>query len=135
VIVLDTSFLVAYHNERDQQHAKAVQGMREFLDGRWGTGLLLEYVFLEVMTVLMVRRDHAIAAGVGESLLNAADLEFIPCSDIFIETVKAFAAQRKTQLSFVDIAIAVTAKAKADHQILTFDTEFKRLPGILVYPV
>jgi predicted nucleic acid-binding protein len=134
VIVLDTSFLVAYHNERDQQHAKAVQGMREFLDGRWGMGLLLEYVFLEVVTVLMIRRDHAVAAHVGESLLNAAELEFVPCSDIFIETAKAFAAQRNTQLSFADMAIAVAAKAKTDYQILTFDAEFKKLPETHVYP-
>jgi len=135
VIVLDTSFLVAYHNERDQQHAKAVQAMREFLDdGRWGVGLLLEYVFLEVVTVLLIRRDHAVAANVGERLLNAAELDFIPCSDIFIETTKAFAAQRNTQLSFADMAIAVTARAKADSQILTFDAEFKKLPGIRVYP-
>jgi len=35
--------------------------MGDFLGGRWGKGLL-EYVFLEIVTVLMVRRDPSVAA-------------------------------------------------------------------------
>jgi len=65
VIVLDSSFLIGFYNDRDVHHAKASSLMRDFLDGRWGKGLLLEYVFLEVVAVLLVRTDLATAASVG----------------------------------------------------------------------
>ena len=52
MIILDTSFLVAYHNERDVNHAAAGAIMSRFLTGEWGDGWLLEYVYLEVVTVL-----------------------------------------------------------------------------------
>jgi hypothetical protein len=52
--------------------------------------LLLEYVFLEVVTVLLVRRDLAVATRVGRLLLDAEELEFVPCSDLFLETLQTF---------------------------------------------
>src|SRR5881394_3479495 len=100
--------------------------MRDFLSDRWGKGLLLEYVFLEVVTVLMVRRDISVASRVGEVLLNAAELDFVPCSDLFLETMNAFTAQRQTRLSFVDMAIVTVARTRADRQLLTFDGEFHK---------
>ena len=49
MIVLDSSFLIAFHNERDSHHNAAYGLMERFLAGDWGRGLLLEYVFLEVV--------------------------------------------------------------------------------------
>jgi predicted nucleic acid-binding protein len=46
VIVLDTSFLVAFHNSRDVHHAEARPLMNGLVAGKWGPALLLEYVFL-----------------------------------------------------------------------------------------
>ena len=80
--------------------------MSEFLDGRWGKGLLLEYVYLEVVTVLLMRADAAVAAKAGGDLLESREFEFVPCSELFAETVKSFTAQQQTKLSFTDIAIA-----------------------------
>ena len=54
MIVLDSSFLIRFHNERDAHHSAACVLMEQFLAGAWGKGLLLEYVFLEVVTVLMM---------------------------------------------------------------------------------
>ena len=75
MIVLDSSFLVAYHNSRDVHHEAAAEAMVRFLDSEWGHGLLLEYVFLEVVTVLMVRRGPEVAADVADVLLGARELE------------------------------------------------------------
>lgn len=44
MIVLDTSFLVAFYNSRDVHHAAAVGPMAEIIDNRYGTALLPEYV-------------------------------------------------------------------------------------------
>ena len=65
MIVLDSSFLIGYYNERDSHHQAALTLMDRFLAGEWGRGLLLEYIFLEIVTVLLVRRDYAVATRAG----------------------------------------------------------------------
>jgi hypothetical protein len=64
---------------------------------------LLEYVFLETMTVMMVRRDA------GRTLLAVTKLDFIPCSEHLASTFDTFPAQTGTRLSFTDAAVAVFA--------------------------
>jgi predicted nucleic acid-binding protein len=134
VIVVDSSFLIAFHNDRDSQHGAARVMMNEFLTGKWGRGLLLEYVFLEAVTVMLNRRGFETAARVGELLLESEQLEFVPCSDFFTEAVGEFNQQKNTKLSFADAAICVAARSKAAGRLLTFDVEFRKIPGLQVYP-
>ena len=133
MIVLDSSFLVAFHNSRDAHHATARTLMDRFLAREWGQGLLLEYVFLEVMTVLLVRRDLETAIRVGRILLDAAELDFVPCSDLFLETMEGFSKQSGTRLSFVDAAIAGVARSRAAGMVVTFDEEFRKIEGLHVH--
>ena len=132
MIVLDSSFIVGFHNERDAHHNAAVTLMNRFLRGQWGRGLLLEYVFLEVTTVLLVRRDLGVAARVGRLLLDADELDFVPCSDFFSDAFRMFTHQVGSNLSFADAAVAHVAQERADGFVLTFDEEFGKLPGIQV---
>jgi predicted nucleic acid-binding protein len=134
VIVLDSSFLIGFYNERDAHHAEARLLMDRFLSGTWGRGLLLEYVFLEIMTVLLLRRDLAVAARVGRILLEAEELEFVPCSDLFLPTLDRFSNQGGTRLSFADAAIASVAHSRADGLLLSFDEEFRQISGLRVNP-
>lgn len=132
MIVLDSSFLIAFHNPKDAHHKAASELMGRFLAGEWGKGLLLEYVFLEVVTIIMLRLDLAAAIRVGHNLLEAEELEFVPCSDSFLETFDGFSRQNGTHLSFVDAALARAARNRADGQILTFDGDFRKLPSLRV---
>jgi predicted nucleic acid-binding protein len=134
VIVLDSSFLIGYHNQRDSHHQAALTLMDRFLTGEWGKGLLLEYIFLEIVTVLLVRRDHAVATRVGRILLDAAELEFVPCSDLFLETFQDFSTQAGTRLSFADAAIAGVARSRADGLILSFDEKFRKISSLRINP-
>jgi predicted nucleic acid-binding protein len=134
VIVLDSSFLVAYHNSRDAHHDAAAEVMAEFLDGKWGQGLLLEYVFLEVVTVLMARRGPRVASEVADVLLGARELEFVPCSELFLDAVETFQRQQRTRLSFVDTTIVNTARDRADGLVATFDHELSSVRGIKPIP-
>lgn len=93
-------------------------------------GLVLEYVYLEVMTVLLVRAGVEVAVRAGRDLLESKEFEFVPCSGLFAETVERFNAQRNTKLSFTDVAIATTALKRTDGLVLTFDEEFRKLPAI-----
>lgn len=134
MIVLDSSFLIAFHNERDAHHAAARSVMGDFLDGRWGQGLLLEYVFLEVVTVLRARRSLATAATVGNVLLAAKELDFVPCSNLFAESWRTFTTLAELGLSFVDCAIIVAAQRQDPSLVATFDSDFRSVPGIAVVP-
>jgi predicted nucleic acid-binding protein len=134
MIVLDSSFLIAYHNTRDVHHAAAARAMVHLLAGQWGQALLLEYVFLEVVTVLLVRRGLVVATEVGTQLLQAREVDFVPCSDLFLETLRVFRGQATERLSFADAAIVNVARRDAPGFVATFDRDFHELKGISVIP-
>jgi hypothetical protein len=122
-----------------------------FLEGEWGRGLLLEYVFTEVVTVLLKRRrDIGVAARVGRLLLDGDELDFVPCSDLFTDVLQIFTSQdveststrrswpvsraaRRARLSFADAAaVAHVAKEVSGGQVLTFrcgSRKISRDPG------
>ncbi|MEX2178238.1 MAG: PIN domain-containing protein [Gemmatimonadaceae bacterium] len=131
-IVVDSSFLIAYHNTRDVHHASAARTMVHLAAGKWGRVLLLEYVFLEVVTVLLARLGHERAVEVGTTLLAAEEVDFVPCSELFLDVLQEFTNQRVGTLSFVDAAIAVAARNRAAGRIATFDTDFRGLPGLTI---
>ena len=136
MIVLDSSFLIAYHNTRDAQHGAAARAMVQLVGGRWGQALLLEYVFLEVATVLLARRGHAVATDVATALLAAREVEFVPCSDLFLETLATFRDPPPAQqrLSFADAAIVTVARRHAPGLVATFDADFRGVKGVSVVP-
>jgi predicted nucleic acid-binding protein len=94
--------------------------------------LLLDYVFLEIATVLLVRRNLAVAAAVSRLLLEAQELEFVVCSVLFSNTFEWFVKQTNTRLSFADAAVAHVARERAGGLVLTFDQEFVKVPGIRI---
>lgn len=134
MIVLDSSFIIAYHNTKDVHHAAAARAMAQVVTGRWGRPCLLEYVFLEVVTVLLVRRGLPTATAVATALLQAGDLDFVPCSDLFLETVATFRDQPGERLSFADAAIVTVARRSTPGFVATFDRDFRGLPRLTVIP-
>lgn len=134
MVVLDSSFLIAYYNARDVHHAAAARAMVQLLSGAWGTALLLEYVFLEVVTVLLARRNLDTAVGVGRILLDAREVAFVPCSELFLDTWTLFQHQAGRGLSLADAAIVVAARREPPGRVLTFDAGFGQVDGVIVLP-
>ncbi len=134
VLILDSSFLIAYHNKNDVHHPASSKIMEDVLDGKFGVALLLEYVFLEVVTVLLARRGLAVATSVAATLLQAREVEFVPCSDLFGNTLETFRTQKKATLSFTDAALVTLARRHKRTPIATFDKDFRHVEGISVLP-
>lgn len=132
MIVLDSSFLIAYHNTRDVHHAAAARAMVRLVAGEWGRALLLEYVVLEIATVLLARRGLAVANEVTARLLQAREVEFVPCSDLFLEALKVFRTQTTERLSFADAAIVTVARRQRPGFVATFDADFRGVDGVTV---
>jgi predicted nucleic acid-binding protein len=132
MLVLDSSFLIAFHNERDFYHARALGIMDRAMAGEWGPMLLPEYVFLEVVTVVRLRRNLATAVRVGEALLKSRELEFLPCSEVFLRAFETFRGEPRRKLSFVDAAVAAIARIHPPGAVATFDSGFKGLEGVVL---
>lgn len=134
MIVLDSSFIIAFHNERDVHHERAIPVMTRLMAGEWDMGLLPEYVFLEVVTVLAARRNIDTATRVGDALLNARELQFIPCSELFLEAYKLFRAQPRATMSLTDAAIVAAARRFDAPNVATFDADFEGIEGLAIVP-
>jgi predicted nucleic acid-binding protein len=134
MIVLDSSFLVAYQNRRDVHHGAAAAAMERLVAAEWGPALLLEYVFLEVITVLLARRGLDVAVRVATILLQARDVEFVPSSDMFLDVLGTFRAQGRGRLSFTDAAIVTVARNRDARFVATFDRDFRQVEGLAVVP-
>lgn len=132
-ILLDSSFLVAYHNTRDTHHSAAARAMVHLLAGEWGPILLLEYVFLEVVTVLRARRGAATSLEVADQLLHASEVEFVPCAELFTNSLATF-RRESAGLSFTDAALVTVARRYRNGFIATFDTDFGKVAGVSVVP-
>lgn len=132
MVVLDSSYLIAYYNTRDVHHGAAARTMIQFLGGKWGRGLLLEYVFLETVTVLRARRGLKVAVTEGNNLLRASEIDFVPCSDIFADAFDTFRRNRSHDLSFVDAAIVSVARQHPPGFVATFDKDFSGVTGVSV---
>jgi len=135
VIVLDTSFLVAFYNSRDTHHEAAVKPMEAIINGSYGPAILPEYVFLELVTVLAARRDLATAIHVGDVLLSAKEIEPVACSDLFPAAFEVFRTQPPSAgLSFADAAIVAVARERGARHVASFDMGFTRVDGIEIVP-
>jgi predicted nucleic acid-binding protein len=134
MIVLDSSFIIAYFNEDDAHHARAAEAWPQVKAGRWGPALLPEYVFLETVTVLAARCELAQAARAGAHLLEAAEIEFVSCSPFFASAFEEFRAQRAAKFSFADAATGVIARSRGAAFVATFDEDFRASPGLTVVP-
>ena len=134
MIVLDSSFLIAFHNRRDAHHAAAASAMVALRRGDFGRLLLIEYVFVEVVTVLLARRGHRVAVDVASILLDAEEVDFVPCSDLFTAALREFRARGAARLSFADAAIVATAFRHEAAIVATFDEGFRSVEGITVIP-
>ena len=134
MIVLDSSFLIAFHNRRDVHHPAAASAMESLLRGEFGRLLLIEYVFLEVVTVLLARRGHRAALDVAEILLDAEEVDFLPCSDLFRAALREFRARSAARRSFADAAIVAAARRHGAEFIATFDEGFRGIEGTTMVP-
>jgi predicted nucleic acid-binding protein len=134
VIVLDSSFLVAFLNTRDAHHRAAKVVVEGLVRGDWGPALLPEYVFLEVVTVLAARRSIEVAISAADVLLRAREVEFVPCSQYFLATLETFRREARFGLSFADAAIVAVQRARHAPYVATFDADFRKIAGVTVVP-
>ena len=102
MIFLDSSAIIAYKNADDINHKKAADIFQKLNAGKYGIGVISEFVFSEVTTVLALRKSMDAAKEVGSVLLDGREIEIMKASEVFERSWEIFSNQENTGLSFVD---------------------------------
>ena len=128
-VVVDSSVLIAYRNESDERHAKALELFKQIEKGEYGSPLLIDYVFDETLTYIFSKRGKARSLAVGNWLLSSDfDLDYAT-SVIFQEAWFIF--QKSSELSFTDCVIVAFAREK-NASIATFDGHFSQFKDLRI---
>lgn len=127
MIFLDSSVIIAYKNADDTNHIKAVEIFQKLSKGEFGKGVISEFIFSEVTTVLLLRKGLKVAENVGNILLDAKEIEIIKASDLFERTWEVFNSQKNTVFSFVDASNLACMEQMKISKIATFDKDFLKI--------
>ena len=88
----------------------------------------------EAIQLYLARRGLTVASEVTTKLLQAREVEFIPCSELFVEALEVFRGQAAERLSFTNAAIVTVTRRQTPLLVATFDSDFRGLEGISVIP-
>lgn len=132
MIFLDASFLVAYKIENDVHHANALEIMKSIVSGMYGDPIISDYIFSEVVTVILGKSQKIeLAVQSGKELQDALDILQID-REVFDEGWRIFSSQKSSFFSFVDCATLALMRRKKVNRIVTFDKEFLKVKRIEV---
>lgn len=127
MIFLDSSAIIAYKNADDINHKKAANIFQKLNAGEYGTGVISEFVFSEVTTVLALRKSMGTAKEVGNVLLEAKEIEIMKASEVFERAWEVFSNQKDTDLSFVDASNIACMELRKIRKIATFDRDLRMM--------
>lgn len=131
VIFIDTNVFVAYYNERDVHHKKALELVKKSVDGYFGELFTSDYVFDEAVTVTLVKTSVEKALELGEHILNSEITMLKVGEDAFSMAWKEF---KKADMSFTDCTIVSLMRLNGIDRLMTFDEGFKKVQGIAITP-
>jgi predicted nucleic acid-binding protein len=127
VILLDSSLIIAYSNESDENHADALNIIDDVVKEKYGPPVITDYIFDEVTTVMLVKTKNVNrVARFGEYLLAATSLVKVDES-LFNLAWDVFKQQRKPAFSFTDCTTIATCRRNGISNIGTFDEAFAKL--------
>jgi len=132
LIFVDSSVIIAYKNADDINHKKAVDIFQKLNAGEYGIGVISEFVFSEVTTVLALRKSMDAAKEVGNVLLEAREIEIMKASEVFEKSWEIFSNQENTGLSFVDASNLACMEMRKIRKIATFDKDFLKIVSVEV---
>lgn len=132
MIILDTSFIVAFYNTRDENHQKAVGLMQDIINGKYGRLYVTDYIFDEIVTVIFIRlKNLSKTVKIGEIIKKSTELLEVERPD-FENAWEFFKKQKMTTFSFTDCTTLEIMKRKDINNIATFDKDFKKIKEVNV---
>ena len=119
MIILDTSFLIAFYNKRDSRHREALKIFDEIANDKL---VISDYIFDEVVTFLRAKVPW-IAQEVGKNILE--NLDVIRVNDEDFKTAWEL-FNEFDELSFTDCTTLSLSKRLKISRVVTFDQSLIR---------
>lgn len=129
MILLDSSFIIALYNTRDQHHENAQELIKSIMDKDFGDIFISDYIFDEVATCLLKNIGHHESVKICDVILNSSNLVFIN-ETLFKRSFEIFKKQKNTRLSFTDCTNIIIMEERGMRNIAAFDGDFRSVDGI-----
>lgn len=125
-VLVDSSILVAFRNEKDENHEEAIRVMRDITDGKYGKPIITDYIFDETVTVCFARtKSMEITKDFGNHLLHS-QMALVKINEtLFKDAWEIFCTPLK--LSFTDASSVAVIKAAGISHIATFDSALEKI--------
>ena len=134
VVILDTCFLIALRNKDDENHQKAQELMKNVLKGTYGTIIVTDYVYDEIMTLAMIRTNKkALIKDIEDYIFKSKKIKFIYMNEKqFLTTKDVFKKYFDHKLSFTDSSLlALQNTLTAPSFIATFEEPLSKLVNLV----
>ncbi len=134
-VFLDTSFLVAYHNKKDQNHLTATicynNLKRSISNLRFVT---TDYIFDELATLLLVRLDKERAIKICSEIIDDPLIRLFMVSEkYFKQAWDVYKSMLDKDWSFTDCSSYVVMQELGIDKAASFDHHFKQF-GFTILP-
>lgn len=126
-ILIDSNVLIAFANKDDIHHKKAVKIIGEIAADK-SQGIITDYVFDEVMSVISRKSDKKKATDLGNLILDSEFFIYYTDKNLFFDAWKIF--KQENFFSFTDCTLLAFMNTFKIQNIATFDKEFKKIEGI-----
>ena len=129
-LILDTSFLIALNNAKDENHKSAQSLKIKLKEKEFGQCYISDYIFDEFVTFLRAKSfpENSIKE-LGDALLADQSIKLLKIDvDIFLKSWEFF--KRSNELSFTDCSTITLAKDFGIRNVASFDSGFDRFPHI-----
>ncbi len=131
---MDTSGIYAFVARTDLEHAAALDFTKKWV-ARGGAFVLLDWIFVESMTLIKRKMSTSIALRVGHELRENPVYEWVALGhEGERETWAVFQKYDDKQWSYTDCGLLVMSRRLKVPQVFSFDEHFKQMPGITRLP-
>ena len=129
-LFIDSSVLFAFASIRDVHHTKATKIMELVASNKYDSVLINDYVFDEVLSVILRKSGKKDAVEIGSHILDSEIFVAKIDSDIFQKSWDLF--RQLDGFSFTDCSILAFMKTLGIKKIATFDKEFRKVDWLEV---
>ena len=138
-VFLDTSFIVAFLNKKDNRNEKATTLWNEIMENKWGHPITSDYIVDECFTLLLARRKnldlltnlHAFIHGDDKRSVTKIIQFFKVTQRMYEKTWEMFKTYNDPALSFTDLTTIEICKELNILYFASYDSDFKGKLAIL----
>lgn len=137
MIFLDTSAFLALVNEKDENHAEAIQFLDEIKTGKIRIKKIItsDYIIDETLTRIRYSVGHKEAVEWGTDIFTSRVIEKIDIgSEIFRSAWKMFCTYNDKKFSFTDCTSFALMTKRGIDKVFSFDVDFERI-GFFLLPL